>query len=385
MEGQLLSKKPAKRRGSLLSKISIISWFNGSTPWLKAAVICVPVLCAGLLFLYCYTLFTAELPQGSKVSSMSQPPNDKNQALHSSLDELEEQTGAGAGTAEADSSNLPLPAPVSESGTTQFISLSSAEEYFAVKGTITNVARYANVREAPLEISETGQNITRIRFTKPGFYGLTVREAGREQHYSVFVSPVPTVHADAAGSGFNWYRTQHNTVTTSNCGPASVSMGIGWSTGKDLPVADVRRAIGWQGEGGTSFEELIVVLKSHGVPASVAPLRNIGHIREVIDSGGIAIILFLTDGVRSVKGDPANDLFGKYYNDSVGHYIVIKGYSLNNEYLVIYDPIPSDWGANSFRYGDEESMIGRNRYYATAELLGSLRRNEMIVVPKIAR
>jgi hypothetical protein len=49
--------------------------------------------------------------------------------------------------------------------------------------------------------------------------------------------------------------------------------------------------------------------------------------------------------------------------------------------MVIHDPIPSDWSANSFRYGDEISMIGRNRYFNANEVLRSLRRHEMIVVP----
>jgi hypothetical protein len=95
------------------------------------------------------------------------------------------------------------------------------------------------------------------------------------------------------------------------------------------------------------------------------------------------VVLLRTEGVRTARGDPAQDLFGKYYNDSVGHYIVIKGYSLNGEYFVIYDPIPSDWSQNSFRYGDDLSMIGRNRYYSSAELLRSLRRADMIAVPRV--
>jgi hypothetical protein len=105
-------------------------------------------------------------------------------------------------------------------------------------------------------------------------------------------------------------------------------------------------------------------------------------VKDVIDSGSIAIVLFYTDGVRPSRADPDSDLFGKYYNDSVGHYIVIKGYSLNGEYFVIYDPIPSDWSANSFRYSDDMSMLGRHRYYSSTELLRSLRRADMIVVPR---
>ena len=280
--------------------------------------------------------------------------------------------------------DVPHPGSAVEYSTTRFITLSSPDDFFVVNGTIIKVARYETVEDAPLDFSESDQYLTKIRFTRPGFYGLTVREASHpEQYYSVFVSPVPTMHSDADRGDFNWYRTQFNTGTTSNCGPAAVSMAIGWSSGKYFPVSSVREAVGWQGEGGTSFEELLKVIKAQGIPASVAPVRGVQSVKDVIDSGGVAVVLFHTDGVKTTQGDPAQDLFGKYYNDSVGHYIVIKGYSLNGEYFVIYDPIPSDWGSNSFRYGDDLSMIGRNRYYSSAELLHALRRADMIVVPRL--
>jgi hypothetical protein len=53
--------------------------------------------------------------------------------------------------------------------------------------------------------------------------------------------------------------------------------------------------------------------------------------------------------------------------------------------LVSYDPIPNDWTVNSFRYADELSMVGRNRYYGSGEILRSLRRYEMIVIPRVVQ
>jgi LysM repeat protein len=279
--------------------------------------------------------------------------------------------------------DIPHPGSAAEGSTTKFVTLSSPDEYFVVNGVIADVARYQTVEAAPLDLSESDQFLTKVRFTRPGFYGLTVRDQNNlEQYYSVFVSPIPTMHADAVQQNFNWYRTQYNTGTTSNCGPASVSMAIGWSLGRYFPVSSVREAVGWQGDGGTSFEELLRVIRGQGAAAAIHPLRTVEHIKDVIDSGSIAIVLFRTDGVKTSRSDPAQDLFGKYYNDTVGHYIVIKGYSLNGEYFVIQDPIPSDWGTNSFRYADEVSMIGRNRYYSSAEVLKSLRRADMIVVSR---
>lgn len=277
--------------------------------------------------------------------------------------------------------DIPHPATAAEHSTTRFATLSSPDDYFVVNGTIEKIARYANIEDA-VDLTESDRFLTKVRFKKSGYYGITVDEGGRRQYYSVFVSPIPTVHADQATVNFNWYRTQFNSGTPSNCGPASASMAISWVTGSYFPVSAVRQAVGWQGDGGTSFDELIKVIKSQGVEASLQPLRTAQNLKDVIDAGGIAIILFLTDGVRSARGNPATDLFGTYYNDSVGHYIVVKGYSLNGEYFVVHDPIPSDWSANSFRYADEISMMGRNRYFPAGELLRSLRRHEMIVVSK---
>jgi hypothetical protein len=277
--------------------------------------------------------------------------------------------------------DIPHPAVAVENSTTRFITLSSPDDYFVISGIITKVARYADINAAPLDFSETDQFLTKVRFQRSGYYGLTVREAsGREQYFSVFVSPVPTVHADYNETNFNWYRTQFGTGE-SNCGPAAASMGISWGSGLYFPVTSVRQAIGWQGDGATSFEELVRVIRNQGISANIQPLRTVQHMKDVIDSGSIAIILYHTGGVRLTRGASV-DMVGKYYNDSVGHYVVVKGYSLDGQYLVIHDPMPNDWSANSFRYGDEISMIGRNRYYHTVEILRSLRRQDMIVIPR---
>jgi len=68
----------------------------------------------------------------------------------------------------------------------------------------------------------------------------------------------------------------------------------------------------------------------------------------------------------------------------VGHYVLVKGYSLDRKWLVVYDPIPSDWSANSVRYADGISMIGRNRYYAAAQLFATIRRPSVLVIDRPA-
>jgi len=107
--------------------------------------------------------------------------------------------------------DIPYPTSTEEHSTVKFITLSSLDEYFVVNGTVKSVARYARVEDAPLDLSESDQFLTKVRFKKPGFYGITVQiDGGREQYYSIFASPLATMHADVAFENFNWYRTvQH--------------------------------------------------------------------------------------------------------------------------------------------------------------------------------
>ncbi|GMO46052.1 MAG: hypothetical protein Ta2B_27370 [Termitinemataceae bacterium] len=261
----------------------------------------------------------------------------------------------------------------------KFVTLPDREAKFPIHGKIEKVSRYEDISEAPISIRESNYWSV-VTFKEAGFYGLTVTENGQRQFYSIFVSPIPTIHADKAVEEINWYQTQFNSGTLSNCGPASAAMAISWSTGRYFSTAMVRDAVGWKGDGATSFEDLIKVIKTKNDTAKIVPLKRFDQIKNVIDSGGIAIVVFKTDGVASNKKNPEKFFFDKYYVDNVGHYIIVKGYSKDGEYLVVNDPIPSDWYENKFRHSDGISMIGKNRYYKTSELLSSLRRNDMIAV-----
>ena len=103
---------------------------------------------------------------------------------------------------------------------------------------------------------------------------------------------------------------------------------------------------------------------------------------DIIDSGNIAIVLFNMGEIERVKGKKQYDLFGSYYNEDGGHYVIIKGYSLNRKYLVVNDPMPGDWWRNSERYDDGESMIGRNRYYSVENMLKAMRMDSVLEIIK---
>jgi len=264
----------------------------------------------------------------------------------------------------------------------KFVTLESVNDIFVIRGKVTKVNSYATIAEAPIELKPSLPSFTAIRFTGTGYFSMAAELDGAEQLYSVFVSPVPSVHAGKVIEDIDWYLTQFNSGTVSNCGPASCAMVISWVLGDIYPVAAVRSAVGWQGDGGTSFEELIPVIKKNNVSAEYRPLKSFNDIKQLVDDGGIAIVLFNTNGVRNVEDNPLTNFFGKYYDDDAGHYIVVKGYSRDGKYLVVHDPVPSDWAFNRLRYSDGRSMIGKNRYYSTNELLSALRRRDMIAVKR---
>lgn len=219
---------------------------------------------------------------------------------------------------------------------------------------------------------------TRLSFPQSGYYRFSVSSGEAHRTLFVFVAPMDSVISDR--KDLDWYRTQFNTGTQSNCGPASASMAIAYATGDYVPVYAVRRRVGWRDNGATSFEDLMKAMASWDVKSELKPIRTMDDVRAIVDSGSIAIILFNMDLVSHAKGGAGQSSIGKYYADHGGHYIVIKGYSADGKYVIVNDSIPSDWAENSFRYADGLSMIGKNRYYPAAELLRALRRSEGIVV-----
>jgi LysM repeat protein len=265
-------------------------------------------------------------------------------------------------------------------GDQRFITLDEVGQPFDVPGEVTAVLGYPSLDESPIVRGGAADGVQTYVANQKGFYNLTVDKDGEISHIYLFVSPIPSRNVDRPD--MDWYRTQFNTGTQSNCGPSMIAMAISWALGDYVPVAQVRQTVGWTGDGGIGFEDMIRVLKSRGVKAELKPAWSPDDVRKIIDQGQIAILLYNTMSVRRASGDPTQNLFGTYYKDNVGHYVLIKGYSLDRKWFVVYDPIPSDWSSNSVRYSDGISMIGRNRYYAATELFATIRVNQVLAVTR---
>lgn len=273
--------------------------------------------------------------------------------------------------------NVPYPGDLVDLDQT-FLTIGSVEEVFSVEGDVVDVADFGSLADSPIELLAKEGDFSMLRSNAPGYYAITSQIQDYFKQTFVFVSPFESVHSDRAD--MNWYRTQFNTGSPSNCGPSVVSMAVAWARGEYLAVSAVREQIGWRGNGGTSFSELISQMRNAGVDARLTPTESAQDVFNIVDEGNIAVVLYHSGAVSWTTGAPEENLVGRYYNDSVGHYVIVKGYTTDGKYFVVYDPIPSDWVSNSKRYSDGVSMMGRNRYYPVDEVYGSIRRSGVIEI-----
>jgi PKD repeat protein len=257
-----------------------------------------------------------------------------------------------------------------------YITLSGPDEVldlgslFAQGSSEADAAGGMRVVQKPRIFENTGDDL--YVAARGGYSRLTVQTGQIGHKVYTFVSPIPSRHAWEPD--YDWYKTQFGTGITGNCGPATVAMASYWSSGIDTSVASIRSEIGMpHANGAIAFAHMEKPLDNRGVPHSLRRVGSPEDLRDVIDRDGICIVLIDTSRIEHVGGDPRSNLIGRYYWESTGHYLVVKGYTLDGRYFIVYDPIPSDWRSNGLRYPDGASMLGRNRYYPASQLLRSLK------------
>jgi hypothetical protein len=226
----------------------------------------------------------------------------------------------------------------------------------------------AKIREKPRLLKQIGYN--KFKPVATGFSRFDIIRDDATYTLFIFVSPFPSVHCKEAD--FNWYKTQFQTGIWGNCGPAAAAMVVHWAKSRNVTVEDVREDIGYPVKNGAvTLEHLQASLLRFKVKSRIVPAARAQDYFDIIDRGNIVLIGFDTTYIRRFKGDKTAEFTDRYYNDTTGHYTVIKGYSTDKKYMIVYDPIPGDWAKNAARYLDGVSMIGRNRYFATEDILRS--------------
>ena len=158
-----------------------------------------------------------------------------------------------------------------------------------------------------------------------------------------------------------WYKTQTNTGY-GNCGPAAVAMSIYWSTLRDIPVEEVRDAIGYRlWDGATTFDELYNSLIEYEVDARFEEIRDLNELISIVfDYSKIVIALIDASEIDLMTGR----YYGKTHYYDGGHYIVLYDYFADA--FQVHDPI----------------MYGEERLYKVDQVWSSIRENRVIVIQK---
>jgi PKD repeat protein len=239
--------------------------------------------------------------------------------------------------------------------------------------------RDTKVVSDPVIVAMAGPNL--LRAIAPGYAIVTLDDGDHRYTFDLFVPPFPTQHTIEPES--DWYKTQFDTGLWGNCGPACVAMAVHWATGEPITVEESREEIGMPyASGALSYANMLDNFTLHGIEAYRQTAPAFEDMSAIIDEGKLIVISFNTTTLRPVEGDKRTVFTDRYYPDTTGHYIVIKGYTLDERFFVAYDPIPGDWKKNLPRYSDGISMLGRNRYFRTEEIMSSIKANEVLVICK---
>jgi PKD repeat protein len=267
-----------------------------------------------------------------------------------------------------------------ESHTPRFVTVNEINNIIDISEIYGGKDSFQNKNLSLIQTPEILQHLGENKFlTTRGGYSKIIAQTDKEKYTTyLFVSPFPSKHSYEPS--YNWYKTQFATGVNGNCGPACVAMAIHWAAAHDIPVEKVRAEIGMPYRNGSiSYANMVTSFKKHRVTAYVKKVSKTDDMCRIIDRGNLAIVVFYTGKISKTKGNKSDNMVGRYYEDETGHYVIVKGYTLDKKYFIVYDPIPSDWKNNKDRYADGTSMLGKNRYYSCSELMKAIRREVLEV------
>lgn len=206
-------------------------------------------------------------------------------------------------------------------------------------------------------------NAGRISAIKPGNCKLTISSGALSAEADVFVNPLASKHCN---EDREWYRTQMNTgyASNNNCGPTSTHMAIKWyrkGSGSVPEVSEIRDT--YPNDGGWWYtSDISNYLKKQNIPFAISSLRTKDDLIGAIDKGNIVILCIDTTWISY----SLEDFYHRFYQYQGGHFLVVKGYSLDKEYFIVYDP--NNWTDSYYKCG---VAMGRNRYFLASELMTS--------------
>ncbi|MCA0386472.1 MAG: hypothetical protein LCH34_12830 [Firmicutes bacterium] len=167
---------------------------------------------------------------------------------------------------------------------------------------------------------------------------------------------------------YEWYVDQALTGdhAGANCGPSSVEMAGRWADATFDQTAENARSKFRPLGGWWYSDDITGSLEAFDIDYEVVDIKDAYTLRNIIDSGRIAIVNNTMNGIPLVSDDASR--VNRFYSFDSGHYFIVKGYVLvdNLTYFEVYDP--NNW---EMTYDDGQEK-GKDRYYESAVLLNSI-------------
>lgn len=164
---------------------------------------------------------------------------------------------------------------------------------------------------------------------------------------------------------YNWYMDQGDTgrYSGNNCGPTSVAMVMKWlNSGSRWTGESVRN---WYvGDGGWWNVNIITeFFNRQNVRYRALRYVSAQTMVDALERGEIVLVC-MTMGAISQNFNPDMSNKGRFYGYDSGHFLIVKGYKVENNtlYFQVYDP--NNWG---MRYANGQPM-GKDRLYAADEM-----------------
>lgn len=194
---------------------------------------------------------------------------------------------------------------------------------------------------------------------------------------------------------FEWYRYQGEPNSGSPqanlyCGQTCVAMAIQFAKNNQwVAISDIFEYIGhdW-----TSTSDLLDALEHWDVDHATVSAGDMNGVRDAVNDRGHIVLVPITRGYIPLGSDwdtewsdPANH-FNRYHENGEDHWVVVKGISDDESWVIVYDPLAFD-GNGLYWYSDDTAK-GRERYYSYSDFKQAFANNlsqaiEILEVPDV--
>ena len=190
-------------------------------------------------------------------------------------------------------------------------------------------------------------------------------------------TPAPGAAILAADRAYDWYRYQgaadSGAMASNNCGPTCVAMSIQFAHDNQwVAISDIRNYIG----GSTwTYPSMLESALDHWAVGNQR-LNNMQDIHDAVASRGSIVLVhvwmsyFSTGSDYLVSGSDPAQHYGRFYEYTSSHWILIKGFSTDGQWAIVHDP--NVWPSRTNNWYAGGIPKGKDRYYRYSELAASI-------------